>query len=198
MFKKKTLILALATMLSLPAFASVGETEHSENDDYGMEHSELDNDLHTNLGMAAVAHDANDARHVEVEDANGNVYSYSLQPGSTGTCTGQTVCYRDTGDGTGSVEVTYNTGRSETAHPESHNQNELNEHAGQLGYTIVSKTNGIMTVRQNSTGNEIMVRYSAQLARGVAGVNPGLRVENGRIVERYTDGWEQEILPTTL
>lgn len=192
MFKKRTVIFALASIFALPAFASMGEIE----DDYGVEHSELDSDLQTNLGMT-VSRDA--SGHIEVDDGNGQHYSYRLQAGaaSGGSCTGnQVVCYREAGDGSGSLEVNYNTGRSETATAEAHNETELNEHALQLGYSVVSKTNGVLTVRETASGSNFQVRYAARMVRGAAGLNPGIRVENdGRIVERYSDGWEQEILP---
>jgi len=192
MFKKKITLLALSAIFSLPVYASVGEVE---DDDYGTEHQELDDDLHTSLGMTVTTHADG---HKEVEDGNGNHYSYSLQVnGATnnGCPSGQTVCYRDFGDGSGTIEVNYNTGRSELAHPESHNEIELDEHAAQLGFSIVSKTNGVMTVHHAASGSEYSVRNSPQMVRGAAGLNPGIRIEdNGRIVERYTDGWEQEIL----
>lgn len=192
MFKKKALILALATMFSLPVFASVGEVE----DDYGTEHQELDNDLHTHLGMTVTTHADG---HKEVEDGNGNHYSYQLRAEGTtnhGCASGQTVCYRDVGDGSGSMEVNYNTGRSELAIAGSHNEAELTQHAAQKGYGVVSKINGVLTVRSSANGSEYKVRYSPQMVRGATGVSPGIRVEsNGRIVERYTDGWEQEIVP---
>lgn len=191
MFKKKALIFALAAMFTIPVYASFGEME----DDYGNEHSELDNDLHTSLGMAVTAYADG---HKEIELGNGEHYSYTLMgEGITnnGCPSGKTVCYRDTGDGNGTMEVNYSSGKSELAFAESHNETELNEHASQMGYTVVSKTNGVLTVRSAATGSEYKVRYSTQLVRGLAGVTPGIRIENGRIIERYTDGWEQEIVP---
>jgi hypothetical protein len=191
MFKRKALIFALASMLSLPVIASVGETEH----DYGTEHQELNDDLQTNLGLTVSRYADG---HIELADRNGNHSSYELQ--ATGATTagcpiGQAVCYRDSGDGSGSVVVDYNTGRQEIAIAGSHNEVELNEHAVRLGYSIVSKTNGVLTIHHTASGGEARVRYAPQMVRGAAGLNPGIRVEsNGRIVERYTDGWEQELL----
>lgn len=191
MFKRKALIIALASMLSLPVIASVGETE----DDYGTEHQELNDDLHTNLGLTVSRYADG---HIELEDRNGNRSSYELQgTGATGErcANGQAVCYRDSGDGSGSVVVNYNSGRQEIAIADSHNEAELTTHAARLGYSIVSKTNGVLTFRHTASGGEARIRYAPNMVRGAAGLNPGIRVEsNGRIVERYTDGWEQELL----
>lgn len=189
MFMKKILIVASATLFSLPAFASVGEVE----DDYAMEHEMLDNDLRAKTGMA-VSHDARDPRHMELVDANGDRHSYRLDPSGTGNCvSGGTVCYRETGDSLDSAVVTYSTGRNETAYPESHDQNELNEHVARLGFTVESKTKGVMTVRDNANGGRVKVECSAKTVRGASGYAPGLRIEHGRIIERHADGMEQEL-----
>lgn len=191
MFKRKTLIFAFVSMLSLPAIATVGETE----DSYGTEHQELNDDLQASLGMTVSRYADG---HIEIEDRNGNHSSYELTAaGATSErcASGQSVCYRDSGDRSGSVVVNYNTGRQEIAIADSHNEVELTTHAAQLGYSIVSKTNGVLTIRHTASGAESRVRYAPQMIRGAPGRSPGIRVEtDGRVIERYTDGWEQEIV----
>jgi hypothetical protein len=167
-----------------------GTTTHTE-------HEDLDNDLTENHGMRV---ERSADGHMEVHDSQGNRYSYRLNSGaaSGGACpAGQTVCYSDADDGHGSMVVGYSSGKTETAHAEAHNGNELTEHARQQGYSVVSTSNGVVTVRNSSNGNTVKVRYGSKLTQGTPGQSAGIRVESdGRIVVRYNDGLEQEIVPT--
>lgn len=206
MLTKKILIAALIAMMSMPAFASIGETGGdpddcqgvtcTDSDDYGTEHQEMDDDLRNNHGMT-VNRDTDG--HLEIDDGHGNHYSYRTQPTNgtgTGCADGSAVCYEGSGDGSDSLVVRYNTGKVELATGESHAEPELLEHAAQLGFTVVSKNNGVVTLRNTSSGAEYQVRYSPRMTRNTRGQGAGIHIDtDGRIVERYTDGWEQEILP---
>lgn len=137
--------------------------------------------------------------HIEIDDGKGSHYSYTTQAVAStgGICSGgKSVCYADTGDGTNSVIVSYSSGKVEKASGESHNATELADDARQLGFTVVSQAKGIATVRHDADGSEYRLRYSPQLTQGAAGLAAGIRIENnGRIIQRYKDGWEQELFP---
>jgi len=195
---KNILAVSVSALFVLSAHASQGELDGSETggDNYATEHQELDNDLQNNLQMN-VTHDA-DGR-VEIKDKNGDIYSYRPNAGTTtgaGCASGQQVCYESAPEGNGAVVAHYSNGKTETFVGESHNESQLNNDAGALGLTLISKINGVATFRSASGGTEYRVRYSPLLKPGAANVSPGIRVENdGRIIERYADGLEQEILP---
>ncbi len=196
-----SILVALTAILALPAYASSrsGGNEQESDDDHTStvhnEHDDLDNDLNETHGMRV---ERNADGHMELHDTSGNRYSYRLaNRGSTGeTCpAGKTVCYHDSGDGSGNLVVNYSTGKSETAHAEAHNGNELTEHANRMGYNIVSTSNGLVTVRHAAAGSTAKVRYGARLNQGTSGYAPGIRVEtDGRIIVRYNHGLEQDII----
>jgi hypothetical protein len=196
---KSILAVSIFALFVLSAHASqgnIGRDSEKEGDTYATEHQELDNDLQNNLQMN-VTRDA-DGR-VEVKDKNGDIYSYRPNAGTTtgvGCASSQQVCYESAPEGNGAMVAHYSNGKTETFVGESHNENQLKSDAGALGLTLVSKINGVATFRSTAGSVEYRVRYSPLLRLGAANVNPGIRVENdGRIIERYADGLEQEILP---
>ena len=193
---KNILAVSITALFALSAHASQGEVENG-GDNYAVEHQDLDNDLQNNQQMC-LTRDA-DGR-VEVTDKNGNSYSYRPAAGLSGTgagcASGQKVCYENAPEGNGAVVAHYADGKTETFVGESHNESQLTADAGALGLTLVSKVNGVATFRSSAGGVEYRVRYSPLLRSGAVNVSPGIRVEkDGRIIERYADGMEQEILP---
>lgn len=197
---KKILALSISALFTLSVHASGndGGVETDVNDDFAAEHQELDNDLQKNLQMGETRHP--DGR-IEIKDQKGDVYSYrpSTASATGGGCpTGQTVCYENAPEGNGVVVARYANGKTEKFVGESHNETQLTADANSLGLTLTSKVNGVATFRATTAngGTEYRVRYSPLLRPGAANVSPGIRVEkDGRIIERYADGLEQEILP---
>jgi len=206
MISKKTALLAifLTTGWSACAIAS-GSSSHSNGSDdssahhQGLddsaEHQALDDDLHRNHGMS-VTHHADG--HLEINDTHGNRYSYRLtsqQTTGAGCADGRPVCYSASSDDSQSMSVSYSSGKSSTAHGESHSGTEVSEHAARLGYVVVSSANGLVTVRHASNATTLKIRFGARLTQGAAGIASGIRMESdGRIVVRYSDSVEQEIV----
>ena len=187
--------LATIPMVVTFAFSGAALADPGESsDDLYSEHQELERELNTKEGMSLTS---NADGHKEITDAAGNRYSFRLttSTASAGGCTsGKQVCYRDTGEGNESLLVSYASGRAEVARPESHNGSELTEHANRLGYSIVSTSSGVVTVRNKSTNQLHKVRYAASLTKPATPMAAGIRVESDeKIYVRYTDGWEQEI-----
>jgi hypothetical protein len=198
---KKILVLSISALFTLTAHASSDSktgVETDGGDNYATEHQELDNDLKNNLQMSETR--STDGR-IELKDQKGDIYSYrpGVASATGGGCpAGQTVCYENAPEGNGVVVAKYSNGKTETFVGESHNDTQLTADAGALGLTLAGKVNGVATFRATAAngGTEYRVRYSPLLRVGAANVSPGIRVEqDGRIIERYADGLEQEILP---
>ena len=206
MISKKTALLSLFLTIGWCTCAIAwGSNSHSNGSDdssthhQGLddsaEHQALDDDLHRNHGMS-VTHHADG--HLEINDTHGNRYSYRLssQQSTGAACTdSRPVCYAANGDDSQSLSVSYSSGKSSIAHGESHSGSEVSEHAARLGYVVVSSANGLVTVRHSTNATTLKIRFGARLTQGVAGIASGIRMESdGRIVVRYSDSIEQEIV----
>lgn len=89
------------------------------------------------------------------------------------------------------VDIDYADGTRQRFHGAAVDNNQLRTSAQSMGYTVTFNSDGSASAR--ASGVNCTVRLSPTLTQGLA-PQPGLRVQNGRVIMQYQNGQEQEVI----
>lgn len=89
------------------------------------------------------------------------------------------------------VDIDYADGTRQRFHGAPVDTNQLRTSAQSMGYTVTFNSDGSANAR--ATHETRKVRLSPTLSQGLA-LQPGLRVQNGRVIMQYQNGQEQEVI----
>lgn len=94
-------------------------------------------------------------------------------------------------DSNGALKITYADGVIQSTHAHPHDLDDLKKQASSLGVLDVT-LNADGTLNATVSGQKFRLRMSVSLQQGQK-MQPGIRIENGKIIVQYSDGMEQEI-----
>lgn len=96
--------------------------------------------------------------------------------------------YRESSTG---VDIDYADGTHQHFHGAAADVNQLRNSAQSLGYSVTFNSDGSIDARSNGASNR--VKLSPTLTRGYT-AQPGLRIQNNKVVMQYQNGLEQEVI----
>lgn len=127
--------------------------------------------------------------HVEATAPDGKRISLSADMAVASTTASGSGKVEDESDG--ALKVTYADGVIQSTHAHPHDLDDLKKQASNLGILDVT-LNSDGTLNATVSGQKFCLRMSVSLQQGQK-TQPGIRIENGKIIVQYSDGMEQEI-----
>lgn len=127
--------------------------------------------------------------HIEANTQDGKRISLSTDMTVASTTASGSGKVEDDSDG--ALKVTYTDGVIQSTHAHPHDLDDLKKQASNLGVLDVT-LNADGTLNATISGQKFRLRMSVSLQQGQK-TQPGIRIENGKIIVQYSDGMEQEI-----
>jgi len=127
--------------------------------------------------------------HIEANTRDGKRISLSTDMAVASTAASGSGKVEDDSDG--ALKVTYADGVIQSTHAHPHDLDDLKKQASNLGVLDVT-LNADGTLNATISGQKFRLRMSVSLQQGQK-TQPGIRIENGKIIVQYSDGMEQEI-----
>lgn len=119
---------------------------------------------------------------------DGSRVSLEADYGVSRNATSGAVRYQENETG---VDIDYADGTRQRFHGAPADTNQLRTSAQSMGYTVTFNSDGSASARAGNVTRT--VRLSPTLTQGLA-PQPGLRVQNGRVIMQYQNGQEQEVI----
>ncbi len=147
-----------------------------------------ESETHHILGQNGLSNVTTTGGRVTGTRRDGSQVSLEADYGVSRNATSGAVRYQENETG---VDIDYADGTRQRFHGAAVDTTQLRTSAQSMGYTVTFNSDGSASARSSSVN--CTVRLSPTLTQGLA-PQPGLRVQNGRVIMQYQSGQEQEVI----